>query len=72
MTLLVVVALIITPILLTFYFKNHEKWYINHTINVILVCDIAIRFFTGYYDYQTQSIVLDPKVVARYAKVGLK
>ncbi|XP_011149636.1 potassium/sodium hyperpolarization-activated cyclic nucleotide-gated channel 1 [Harpegnathos saltator] len=64
MTLFIVVALIVTPTLFTFYSENHEKWHINHTINVVFICDITIRFFTGYYDYQTQSIVLNPKIVA--------
>lgn len=70
MTLFIIVALIVTPILLTFYFENHEIRHINHTINAVFMCEIMIRFFTGYYDYQTQSIVLDPKIVARYAKVA--
>lgn len=65
MTLFIVVALMIIPILFTFYLENHEKWYINHIINAVIMSDIIIRFFTGYYDHQTQSIILNPKIVAR-------
>lgn len=66
MTLFITAALLITPVFLTFYFDEYEKWYIfNHTIDAVLISDIVIRFFTGYYDSNTQLIVLDPRVVAR-------
>lgn len=58
-----------TPIFLAFYFDEHERWYLfNHAIDVVFICDIVIWFFTGYYDYSTQLIVLDPRIVARCAK----
>lgn len=72
MTVFIIMGLIITPITLTFYLDDHEKWYINSTINTVFMCDVVVRFFTGNYDYQTQSIVLDPKIVARYVRVGIK
>lgn len=66
MTLFIIAALLVTPVFLTFYFDELEKWYIfNHAIDAIFMCDIVIWFFTGYYDSHTQLIVLDPKVVAR-------
>ncbi|KYM97158.1 Potassium/sodium hyperpolarization-activated cyclic nucleotide-gated channel 1, partial [Cyphomyrmex costatus] len=65
MTLFMIAALMTTPIFLTFYFDEPEKWYFfNHAIDSVFICDIVIWFFTGYYDSQTQLIVLDPKVVA--------
>ncbi|XP_014473811.1 PREDICTED: potassium/sodium hyperpolarization-activated cyclic nucleotide-gated channel 1-like [Dinoponera quadriceps] len=63
MTVFIIAALIVTPILFTF-FVNHEKWHINHAINAVLVCDIVLWFLTGYYDHQTQSIILDSRIVA--------
>lgn len=66
MTLFILAVLLATPIFLAFYFDECEKWYVfNHAIDVILMCDIVIWFFTGYYDSETQLIVLDPRVVAR-------
>lgn len=66
MTLFITAALLVTPVFLAFYFDEYEKWYIfNHAIDAVFISDIVIWFFTGYYDSNTQLIVLDPRVVAR-------
>ncbi|KAL0129336.1 hypothetical protein PUN28_004203 [Cardiocondyla obscurior] len=66
----VILALIITPIFITFYFDELEDWFLyNHFIDFVFITDIIVWFFTGYYDSRTQSIVLDPKSVAwRYLR----
>ncbi|XP_011157224.2 potassium/sodium hyperpolarization-activated cyclic nucleotide-gated channel 2 [Solenopsis invicta] len=65
MTLLIIAVLLIIPVFLAFYFDEYEKWYIfDFAIDAVLICDIVIRFFTGYYDSQTQLVNLDWKVVA--------
>lgn len=61
------VALLITPIIITFHFdKLFSYFVINDIINIVFLCDIIMWFFTGYYDYQTKLTVLDPMIVARY------
>ncbi|XP_067216308.1 potassium/sodium hyperpolarization-activated cyclic nucleotide-gated channel 1-like isoform X2 [Linepithema humile] len=65
MTLFIVAALLVTPVFLTFYFDEHEKWYLfNLAIDAVFICDIVIWFFTGYYDSHTQTVILMPKVAA--------
>ncbi|XP_018348331.1 PREDICTED: potassium/sodium hyperpolarization-activated cyclic nucleotide-gated channel 2-like [Trachymyrmex septentrionalis] len=65
MTLFIIAALMVTPVFLAFYFDEPEKWYFfNHAIDSVFICDIVIWFFTGYYDCQTQLIILNPKIVA--------
>ncbi|XP_018369234.1 PREDICTED: potassium/sodium hyperpolarization-activated cyclic nucleotide-gated channel 1-like [Trachymyrmex cornetzi] len=65
MTLFIIAALMATPVFLAFYFDEPEKWYLfNHAIDSVFICDIVIWFFTGYYDCQTQLIILNPKIVA--------
>ncbi|KYM79373.1 Potassium/sodium hyperpolarization-activated cyclic nucleotide-gated channel 1 [Atta colombica] len=65
MTLFMIMTLIVTPVFLTFYFDEPEKWYLfNLAIDSVFICDIVIWFFTGYYDYRTQLIILNPKIVA--------
>ncbi|XP_061936082.1 potassium/sodium hyperpolarization-activated cyclic nucleotide-gated channel 1 isoform X4 [Apis cerana] len=60
------VALLITPIIITFYFDDLFTYFvINDIINIVFLCDIIMWFFTGYYDYQTKLTVLDPMIVAR-------
>ncbi|KOX78249.1 Potassium/sodium hyperpolarization-activated cyclic nucleotide-gated channel 4 [Melipona quadrifasciata] len=60
------VALLITPVLITFFFDKHGNWHvINDIMNIVFFCDIVIWFFTGYYDYRTKVIVLDPMIVGR-------
>lgn len=72
MILFIVAALLITPVFLAFYFDEHEKWYFyNLAIDAVLICDIVIWFFTGYYNPHTQVVILEPKVVARCAKCRL-
>lgn len=69
MTLFIIAALLVTPAFLMFYFDEYAKWYLfNHAIDVVLMCDIVMWFFTGDYDSRTQQVTLDPKVVARYAR----
>lgn len=69
MTLFNMVALLVIPVFLTFYFDEPERWYLfSHAIDAVFICDIVIWFFTGYYDYRTQLIVLDPRIIARYTK----
>jgi len=71
MMLFIVVALLLTPVFLALYFDEYEKWYLfNLAIDAVLICDIVIYFFTGYYDSHTQMVILVPKVVARYAKAA--
>ncbi|XP_011874430.1 PREDICTED: potassium/sodium hyperpolarization-activated cyclic nucleotide-gated channel 1-like [Vollenhovia emeryi] len=65
MTLFIVAALLTTPVFLAFHFNEYENWYLfNIAIDAVFMCDIVIRFFTGYYDSNTHLIVLDPRVVA--------
>ncbi|EGI66247.1 Potassium/sodium hyperpolarization-activated cyclic nucleotide-gated channel 2 [Acromyrmex echinatior] len=65
MTLFIIVALMITPVFLAFYFDEPEKWYLfNLAIDSVFICDIVIWFFTGHYDCQTQLIILNPRIVA--------
>ncbi|XP_076281474.1 potassium/sodium hyperpolarization-activated cyclic nucleotide-gated channel 1 [Lasioglossum baleicum] len=70
MTVFTIVALLVTPVSISFYFQIHNEWRkIIDTINVVFWCDIVLWFFTGYYDYRTKVIVLDPKIVAlKYLK----
>ncbi|EZA51460.1 Potassium/sodium hyperpolarization-activated cyclic nucleotide-gated channel [Ooceraea biroi] len=61
MLLFTIVALLVTPVFLAFYFDKFEKWYLyNLAIDAVFICDIVIWFFTGYYDSRTQLIVMDP------------
>lgn len=61
------VALLVTPVSITFFFGRHTNWHvINDTMNIVFLCDIVMWFFTGYYDYRTKVTVLDPVIVARY------
>ncbi|XP_050461211.1 potassium/sodium hyperpolarization-activated cyclic nucleotide-gated channel 1-like isoform X3 [Cataglyphis hispanica] len=65
-TLFIIAVLLITPVFLTFYFDECAKWYMyNHAIDIILMCDIIIKFFTGHYDSRTKLVILDPRIVAR-------
>ncbi|XP_068968408.1 potassium/sodium hyperpolarization-activated cyclic nucleotide-gated channel 1-like isoform X1 [Bombus flavifrons] len=60
------VALLVTPVSITFFFGRHTNWHvINDTMNIVFLCDIVMWFFTGYYDYRTKVTVLDPVIVAR-------
>ncbi|CAK9817140.1 Potassium/sodium hyperpolarization-activated cyclic nucleotide-gated channel 4 [Anthophora plagiata] len=66
MTVFTIMALIITPVSITFYFEHYDNWHtINDIMNTVFLCDIIMWFFTGYYDYGTKVIVLDPVIVAR-------
>ncbi|XP_017891941.1 potassium/sodium hyperpolarization-activated cyclic nucleotide-gated channel 1-like [Ceratina calcarata] len=59
-------ALMVTPVSITFYYEQHDHWHmINDVMNCMFLCDIIMWFFTGYYDYGTKVIVLDPIIVAR-------
>lgn len=72
MTVFTVVALLVTPVSITFYFEKHENWHIiNDTMNIVFLCDIIVWFFTGYYDYGTKVTVLDPMIVARYLNFSI-
>ncbi|XP_053979382.1 potassium/sodium hyperpolarization-activated cyclic nucleotide-gated channel 1-like [Hylaeus volcanicus] len=64
------VGLLIIPVSITFHFENHDNWHIiNDMMNIVFLCDIVMWFFTGYYDYRTKVIVLDPRIVAlKYLK----
>ncbi|XP_076247308.1 potassium/sodium hyperpolarization-activated cyclic nucleotide-gated channel 1 [Calliopsis andreniformis] len=65
MTVFTFVALLVTPYSITFYYEKHMNWHlINDWINVIFLCDIVMWFCTGYYDYQTKVIVLNPRIVS--------
>ncbi|XP_015428957.1 PREDICTED: potassium/sodium hyperpolarization-activated cyclic nucleotide-gated channel 1-like [Dufourea novaeangliae] len=65
MTLFTIVALLITPVSITFYFNHQGDWHLlNDVMNIVFFCDIIVWFFTGYYDYRTKVIVLDPRIVA--------
>lgn len=67
MTVFTTVALLVTPVSITFYFDDHEYWHtINDVMNIVFFCDIVLWFFTGYYDYRTKMIILDPRIVALY------
>ncbi|XP_076684855.1 potassium/sodium hyperpolarization-activated cyclic nucleotide-gated channel 1 [Andrena cerasifolii] len=70
MTVFTFVALLVTPVSLTFYFELHGEWHkINDKLNMVFLCDIVMWFLTGYYDYRTKVIVLDPRIVAlKYLK----
>ncbi|XP_076169153.1 potassium/sodium hyperpolarization-activated cyclic nucleotide-gated channel 4 [Ptiloglossa arizonensis] len=70
MTIFTFVGLLVIPVSITFYFENYDNWYmINDTMNIVFLCDIVIWFFTGYYDYRTKVIVLNPRIVAlKYLK----
>ncbi|XP_029045711.1 potassium/sodium hyperpolarization-activated cyclic nucleotide-gated channel 1-like [Osmia bicornis bicornis] len=66
MTVFTFIALVITPFSITFYFEKYQNWHLpTDTMNIVFVCDIITWFFTGYYDYGTKVVVLDPKIVAR-------
>ncbi|XP_076752308.1 potassium/sodium hyperpolarization-activated cyclic nucleotide-gated channel 2 [Xylocopa sonorina] len=66
MTVFTILALFVTPISVTFYYEKHDNWHvINDFMNTVFLCDIVMWFFTGYYDYRTKIIVLDPMIVAR-------
>lgn len=70
MMLFIIATLLIIPVFLTFYFDEYAKWYMyNHAIDIVLICDIIIWFFTGHYDSRTQQVTMDPKIVARYARI---
>ncbi|XP_076662351.1 potassium/sodium hyperpolarization-activated cyclic nucleotide-gated channel 1 [Halictus rubicundus] len=70
MVMFTVVALLVTPVSICFYFPEHDNWgIIIDSINSVFWCDIMLWFFTGYYDYRTKVIVLEPKIVAmKYLK----
>lgn len=73
MILFTIVALLITPVFITFYFDQCEKWYLyNLLIDAVFICDIVICFFTGYYDPRTQLITMDPAFVMRYTRIAYK
>ncbi|XP_076385220.1 potassium/sodium hyperpolarization-activated cyclic nucleotide-gated channel 1 isoform X2 [Megachile rotundata] len=66
MTLFTFIALLITPFSITFYFEKYKQWHLpTDTMNIVFVCDIIMWFFTGYYDYGTKAVVLDPRIVSR-------
>ncbi|KOC70603.1 Potassium/sodium hyperpolarization-activated cyclic nucleotide-gated channel 2 [Habropoda laboriosa] len=66
MTVFTIISLLITPVSITFYYEHHENWHtMNDIMNIVFLCDIVMWFFTGYYDYPTKVIVLDPMIVAR-------
>ncbi|XP_076640029.1 potassium/sodium hyperpolarization-activated cyclic nucleotide-gated channel 1 [Colletes latitarsis] len=65
MTVFTFVALLVIPVSITFYFEIYDNWYIiNDVMNIVFMCDIVMWFFTGYYDYRTKVIVLNPRIVA--------
>ncbi|XP_078038696.1 potassium/sodium hyperpolarization-activated cyclic nucleotide-gated channel 1 [Augochlora pura] len=70
MTIFTGIALVVVPVSITFYFEDTSIWHvITDIINLVFWCDIGLWFFTGYYDYRTKVIVLDPRIVAiKYLK----
>ena len=66
MTIFTIIALFIIPVLLAYYFNNHEDWFpITLFVDIIFLFDMIVTFATGYYDYETRIVILDPKIVAK-------
>lgn len=62
----IIMALLVTPLFITFHPNRNDTWHIlRSAIDLISFCDLIIWFFTGYYDYDTKSVVLYPKIVTR-------
>lgn len=61
------ITLIINPIFLAFYMDEKKQWYIySNILDGIILCDVIMFFFTGYYDHWKSIVILDPYIIARY------
>lgn len=61
------IMLIINPIFLAFYMDEKEQWYIySNILDGIILCDIIMCFFTGYYDNFSNIVILNPYIIAMY------
>lgn len=60
-------ALLILPYRITFYFEvPYGEWLlITALLNATFLVDIVLWFFTGYYEPRTNIVVLEPGLVAR-------
>ncbi|XP_014218369.1 potassium/sodium hyperpolarization-activated cyclic nucleotide-gated channel 1-like [Copidosoma floridanum] len=70
MTFFTLVALVITPFLNAFFFddQQHSLIYIFF-IDAVLIMDITLNFFTGYYEQCTKTVFLDRKIAStKYIK----
>lgn len=67
MIVVAVFALLVVPFRVTFFFElPHGEWFIIIVVlNSILMSDVILWFFTGYYERRTNIIVLEPRLVAR-------
>nr|XP_050854234.1 potassium/sodium hyperpolarization-activated cyclic nucleotide-gated channel 1-like [Vespula vulgaris] len=60
------ITLIINPIFLAFYMDEKKQWYIySNILDGIILCDVIMFFFTGYYDHWKSIVILDPYIIAR-------
>jgi hypothetical protein len=57
-------ALILVPFSNAFYF-DHPLIIVGYLIliDIIMVMDIILQFFTGYYDKVLKKVTLEPKIV---------
>ncbi|XP_035732804.1 potassium/sodium hyperpolarization-activated cyclic nucleotide-gated channel 1-like [Vespa mandarinia] len=60
------ITLIINPIFLAFYMNEKEQWYMfSNVLDGIILCDIIMCFFTGYYNHWTNMVILNPRIIAK-------
>ncbi|XP_048509724.1 potassium/sodium hyperpolarization-activated cyclic nucleotide-gated channel 4-like [Athalia rosae] len=67
MVMATLMALLTIPYRVTFFFElPHGEWlFFVLILDCILLCDIVLWFFTGYYELRTNVVVLDPRIIAR-------
>ncbi|XP_008214952.1 potassium/sodium hyperpolarization-activated cyclic nucleotide-gated channel 4-like [Nasonia vitripennis] len=64
MTIFTLAALIATPFLNAFFFNDQLRSLpFIMIIDFVMLFDVILHFFTGYFDYRTKIVTLDPRIV---------
>lgn len=64
MSIFTIIALLVAPFVSTFYYDELiDKVSYLVIIDVIMLIDTGLNFFTGYFDTRTKTVNLDPNFV---------
>lgn len=64
MTIFTLSALMMTPFLNAFFFNDQMRSLpFILIIDFVMLFDVILHFFTGYFDHRTKIVTLDPRIV---------